>query len=78
MKTVGELKEFIKNLDDNMPLISTSSNFELQSSVVSGVRVSVEKFSTEKQQFVDAFDHTVYYEEVYVSNKNGTECLRIG
>ncbi len=78
MKTVGELKEFIKNLDDNMPLVSVSNNFELKGSLVSGARARVERFNIKNQQFVDAFDHTVYYEEVYVSNKNGTECLQIG
>ena len=78
MKTVGELKEFIKNLDDNMLLVSTSSNFELKGSIVSGARVSVEKFNTKTEQFVDGFDYTVYYEDVYVKDENGTECLQVG
>lgn len=77
MKTVGELKEFIKDLDDNMPLVKTSDNFELRGAIDLGIYPRVEKFEVEKQEFMDGFDYETYYHDVYVHNNNGQECLRI-
>lgn len=78
VKTVGQLKEFIKNLDDNMPLISVSNNFELKGNIVDQTDVYVDRFKRVESQFVDGFDHTVYKEHIYKRDKDGVECLKIG
>lgn len=78
MKTVGELKEFLKGLDDNMPLVSTSDNPELKDSVIFGANAAVSKFRVETRQFIDTFDYTAYLEKVCVNDENGVECLWIG
>lgn len=77
MNTVGELKEFIKDLDDNMPLVKRSDNFELRGAIDVGIYPIVENFKTEIREFVDGFDYETYYHEVYVRDKEGTECLQI-
>lgn len=77
MKTVGELKEFIKKLDDNMPLVKRSNNFELRGEIDLGVSLSVEKFKIECKEFMDGFDYEIYHHNVYVHDNNGQECLQI-
>ena len=78
MKTVGELKKFLENLDDNMPLVTVSDNFELRGAIVEGSYYPiVEKFRTEKRWFRDAFDYTDYATEVYIEDDNGKECLLV-
>ncbi len=77
METVGELKEFIKDLDDEMPIIKHSDNFELHGAMDIGIYPRVGKFKTETRQFVDGFDYETYYHDVYVNDKNGIECLQI-
>lgn len=78
MNTVGELKQFLENLDDNTPLISASTNFALQGSLVLGARMSVGKYNKTTQQCVDAFDYSVFFENVYIPDKEGFTCLRVG
>lgn len=77
MNTVGELKEFIKDLDDNMPLVKRSDNFELRGAIDVGIYPIVENFKTEIKEFIDGFDYETYYHEVYVMDKEGTACLQI-
>ena len=78
MKTVGELKEFLKNLDDNMPLVAPANNLQLKNPIVSDIPVRVESFNIEKKQIEDGFDYSVYYKDVYSKNENGIKCLQIG
>lgn len=77
MNTVGELKEFIKDLDNNMPLVKRSDNFELRGAIDVGIYPRVENFKTEIKEFIDGFDYETYCHEVYVKDKNGTEYLQI-
>lgn len=76
MKTVGELKEFIKNLPDDMLLVSYQSNMEM-----SGYRnwlfCDVAKMNKEERQTWDRFDGTDYSYEVFVKVEDGIPCLRI-
>lgn len=37
MNTVGELKEFIKGLNDDMPIVKRSDNFELRGAIDIGI-----------------------------------------
>ena len=77
MNTVGELKKYIENLDDNMPLVKRSDNFELRGAIDAGIYPRVEKFKTETREFMDGFDYKTYYHEIYINDENGIECLQI-
>lgn len=78
MRTVGELKKFIENLDDNMLLVRHSNNFELMNSIVEEINPEIRKFSISKQKFMDAFDYEYYYTDIYKDDQlNGKECLLI-
>ena len=78
METVGELKKFLEKLDDNMPLVKKSDNFELRGAIIEGnYYPRVAKFRTEKRWFRDAFDYIDYAIEVYIEDDNGTECLLV-
>ena len=77
MNTVGELKEFIKDLDDKMPLVKRSDNFELRGVIDKGIYPRVSTFKTERKKFVDGFDYETYYHDVYVYDENCLECLQI-
>lgn len=78
MRTVGELKKFIENFDDNMLLVRHSDNFELMDFIVEGINPVVRKFSISKQKFMDGFDYEYYYTYVYKDDQlNGKECLLI-
>ena len=56
-KTVGELKEYIKNLPDDTPIISYQSDME-KSGYQSISCASTQKMVTEKRETYDAFDYT--------------------
>ena len=77
MKTVGELKKFLETLNDDMPIITNSSNFELRGAIVDGVNLTVNKYIKETETFTDGFDYTQYNKDVYHRNDDGTECLYI-
>lgn len=77
LNTVGELKDFIKNLDDNMPLVKQSDNFELHGAIDIGICPQVEKFRTETRKFMDSFDYKTYNHEIYINDENGIECFQI-
>lgn len=59
MKTVGELKQFLKNLPDDMPMVIHRTNMERYGyvqEVSPYVAATVEKTETT----VDTFDYTIY------------------
>ena len=74
--TVGELKEFIKNLPDDMPLVAYKSNME-RSGYLPRVQVSVVPMKKEISTATDAFDYTTYQYEHYVRDPEGTQVLNI-
>lgn len=78
-KTVGELKEYIKNLPDDTPIISYQSDME-KSGYQSISCASTQKMVTEKRETYDAFDYTPYSYTVFSPSKDdtGTLCLVIG
>ena len=77
-KTVGELKEYIKNLPDDTPIISYQSDME-KSGYQSISCASTQKMVTEKRETYDAFDYTPYSYTVFSPSKDdtGTLCLVI-
>ena len=76
MKTVGELKEFIKDLPDDMLIVNYHKDME-----TSGYRNSflcdVETMKKEVKSTWDRFDGTSYSYEVFEMSKDGIPCLRI-
>ena len=78
-KTVGELKEYIKNLPDDTPIISYQSDME-KSGYQSISCASTQKMVAEKRETYDAFDYTSYSYTVFSPSKDdtGTLCLVIG
>lgn len=77
-KTVGELKEYIKNLPDDTPIISYQSDMEKRG-YQSISCASTQKMVTEKRETYDAFDYTPYSYTVFSPSKDdtGTLCLVI-
>lgn len=77
-KTVGELKEYIKNLPDDTPIISYQSDME-KSGYQSISCASTQKMVTEKRETYDAFDYTPYSYTVFSPSNDdtGTLCLVI-
>lgn len=79
MMTVGELKEAIKDLPDDSPIISYQSDMEKSGyQGISGVNSML--MVTEKRETYDAFDYTPYSYTVFSPSKDdtGTLCLVIG
>ena len=77
IKTAGELKEYLKNVDDDTLIIHPSDNFELGGCNVLGMYLSEGRYRSEKRQFSDAFDGGVYFKDIYVNDEGGTDCLCI-
>lgn len=76
LRTVGELKEYIKNLPDDMLLVKYESTME-----ISGYRnkmfCDVTKMQEEVIQGYDSFDGEEFEYKVFVPAEEGTECLRL-
>lgn len=78
MLTFKELKEFVEknNIDENTPIIVTSSNIEMRRNMVDA-HVMTLNVSKQSQNFVDEFDGTRYTSKVYVMDDNGEKCIYI-
>ena len=76
MKTVGELKDFIKNLPDDMPLVKYESDMEA-SGYRNDVYCSVDNMKEETKETWDRFDYTSYSYQVMVDSDDGIPCLKI-
>lgn len=78
MITVGQLKETIKDLPDDTPIVSYQSNME--KSGYQGISSVDSLFmNSEKRDTYDAFDYTPYSYDVFVPTEDGsgTLCLVI-
>lgn len=76
IKTVGELKEFIKDLPDNTPIVNYEIDLE-KSGYFNSTGFSLEKMQQVTRQTWDRFDGTDYTYEAYERSDDGIECLRI-
>ena len=76
--TVGQLRETIKDLPDDTPIISYKSDME-KCGYQSISCASTRKMVTEKRETYDAFDYTPYSYDVFVPTEDGsgTLCLVI-
>ena len=73
--TVKELKEFIKDLPDDMPLASYENNIE-RSGYFNKVLCEIAKMKKTINHDYDVFDGTYYNYEVLYKDENGIEYLR--
>ena len=76
MKTVGELKEFIKDLPDDMLLANYESNMEING-YRNRLSCDVVNMKTETKHSWDRFDGTDYSYEVLERAEDGVPCLII-
>lgn len=74
-KTVGELKEFIKDLPDNMLLANYESNIE-RGGYRNRLYCDVINMKQETKYTYDRFDGTEYKYEVLERSEDGVPCLR--
>lgn len=74
--TVGELKQFIKNLPDDMPLVSYKSTMEY-SGYMQRVHVDVMPMKLEVATATDAFDGITYRYEKFIHHPEGEKVLTI-
>lgn len=77
IKTVGELKEFIKNLPNDMLLVNYQRDMEKRG-YRNEISCMVDNMKKEKRQTWDSFDYTPYSYEIFVESENGIPCLKIG
>lgn len=78
-RTVGELKEYIKNLPDDTLIISYQSDME-KSGYQRVSCVYTRKMVSEERETYDAFDYTPYSYTVFSPSEDddGSLCLVIG
>lgn len=77
MKTAGELKEFLKDIPDDTPIVQYESNME-RSGYFNRCFVDVALMSVTTRQAVDAFDGIHYSYEVYEKDSNGQPVVMLG
>lgn len=73
-KTVGELKEFLEHLPDDMVLVHYNRDME-KSGWFEGVTPRVTNMSKKIHQTWDHFDYTDYSYECYEHDSNGKEVV---
>ena len=76
IKTVGELKEIIRDLPDDMLVINYVSDME-GSGYENKNYCRIRKMEKQTEQRYDAFDYTSYTKEVYKETDEGADCLVI-
>lgn len=76
--TVGELRDVIRDLPDDTPVIGYQSDME-RSGYQKAVDARPSHMVSEKRETYDAFDYTPYIYEVFTPSKDGsgTLCLII-
>lgn len=77
IKTVGELREILQNLPNDMPLLSYQSDME-KSGYVNKVYIDALNMAIKEKKTYDAFDYTPYSYEVYAPSAQGEECIVFG
>lgn len=76
MNTVGELKEFIKNLPDEMLIVNYHSDMETYG-YTNNIICTVSNMKKERRESWDRFDNTDFSYEVYVKSEDGIPCLTL-
>ena len=74
IKTVGELKKFLANLSDDIPIVRYSHDME-KSGYFNGVWPNIQTMKKVTRHTYDAFDYIPYNYEVYEEAENGEKVL---
>lgn len=79
IRTVGELKDFIKNLSDDTPIAKYKCDIE-KDGYLPMLGVRLENMILGEKETQDACDHTPYTYEAFfpTHDDTGTLCLLIG
>lgn len=77
IKTVGELREILQNLPNDMLLLSYQSDME-KSGYVNRVFIDALNMAIKEKKTYDAFDYTPYSYKVYEPSAQGEECIVFG
>lgn len=76
IKTVGELKEFIKNLPDDTLVVNYQEDME-KSGYQNNVFCNITNMKKETKTTWDSFDYIPYSYEIFVESEEGVLCLII-
>lgn len=76
IKTVGELKDFIKDFPDDTPIVNYENDLEKRG-YFNSTCFSLEKMQQVTKQTWDRFDGIDYTYEAYERSDDGVECLII-
>ena len=77
--TVGKLKEILKDLPDDIPVVQESVNCEMRGAITqkSKYSIAIRKYRKERASFRDGFDGTRYTSEIYVMDEEGEKMLHM-
>ena len=76
IKTIGDLKEFIKNLPDDTLVVKYQRDME-KSGYQNNLFCNVATMKKETKSTFDRFDYIPYSYEVFVESEDGISCLEI-
>lgn len=76
IETVGELREFIKDLSDDTLIVNYQNDKE-KSGYQNNMLCSVANMENKTKATYDWFDGTPYSYEVFVESKDGATCLLV-
>ncbi len=74
IKTVGELKNILNGLPNDMLILSYSSNME-KNGYENKMLITIEPMKETEKETYDAFDYTPYTYKVFELDATGHECL---
>ena len=78
IRTIGELREFIKEMSDDTPIICYKSDMET-SGYRKGAYINKSNYIEKTKEGYDSFDRIDYTYKVFVEDKeNGIEAVSIG
>lgn len=76
IKTIGDLKEFIKNLPDDMLVVKYQKDMEKRG-YQNNAFCNITNMKKETKTAYDSFDYISYSYEVFVESEDGISCLEI-
>ena len=74
IRTVGELKNILNSLPNDMLILSYSSDME-KSGYENKMLIAIEPMKETEKETYDAFDYTPYTYKVFELDATGQECL---
>lgn len=75
--TLGQFREMTKDMTDDTPMVSQSSNSMEMGGAVTDAYVTIRGMEKRREHFRDAFDGTNYSSEVYHFNDDGEPVIYV-